>query len=104
MTGAALGAAAVAGLATFAYGALIERTRYTVRHETLAVLEPDARPITVLHLSDVHMAPWQEDKQSFLRSLAHYEPDLIIDTGDNLGHVDGLKAARLDPIAALRYE
>jgi uncharacterized protein len=87
----ALGLVAAAGVAAFAYGALVERSRFTVRHELLPVLEPGARPITILHLSDLHMAPWQTDKQDFVRSLARYEPDLVIDTGDNLGHVDGLR-------------
>ncbi|AYF98243.1 metallophosphoesterase [Protaetiibacter intestinalis] len=89
-----LGAVATAGLATLAWGVFVERNRFTVRHETLAVLEPDARPITILHLSDLHMAPWQRAKQDFVRSLAVYEPDLIIDTGDNLGHLDGLAGVR----------
>jgi predicted MPP superfamily phosphohydrolase len=89
-TGVALGAVAVAGLGALAWGTLVERTRFTVRHEVLPVLPPGARTLTVLHLSDLHMAPWQEDKQAFIRSLARYEPDLIVDTGDNLGHVDGL--------------
>ena len=89
-TGAALGAAAVAGLGALAWGALVERTRFTIREEVLPVLPRGARPLTVLHLSDLHMAPWQEEKQAFIRSLVRYEPDLIVDTGDNLGHVDGL--------------
>ncbi len=87
---ATLGVVAAAGVAAFAYGALVERTRFTVRHEVLRVLEPGARPITVLHLSDLHMAPWQTAKQDFVRSLVRYEPDLIVDTGDNLGHEDGI--------------
>ena len=79
----------------------VERNRFTVRHETLAILEPDARPITILHLSDLHMAPWQRAKQDFIRSLAVYEPDLVIDTGDNLGHLEGLRGVRraLEPFA-----
>ncbi len=97
----ALGVTAAAGLATLAWGVAVERNRFTVRHETLAVLEPDARPITILHLSDLHMAPWQRAKQDFVRSLAVYEPDLVIDTGDNLGHADGLIGVRraLEPFA-----
>jgi predicted MPP superfamily phosphohydrolase len=35
------------------------------------------------------MAPGQAAKQQFVRSLSRYEPDLIVDTGDNLGHLDG---------------
>jgi predicted MPP superfamily phosphohydrolase len=36
----------------------------------------------------------QRTKQAFVRSLARYEPDLIVDTGDNLGHVDALDGLR----------
>jgi predicted MPP superfamily phosphohydrolase len=90
VTGAALGAVAVAGLGALAWGVFVERTRFTVREEVLAVLPPGARSLTILHLSDLHMAPWQEEKQAFIRSLARYEPDLIVDTGDNLGHLEGL--------------
>lgn len=88
--GAVLAGVAVAGLGALAWGALVERNRFTVRHELLPVLPRGARPLTVLHLSDMHMAPWQEEKQAFIRSLVRYEPDLIVDTGDNLGHADGL--------------
>jgi predicted MPP superfamily phosphohydrolase len=88
--GAVLAGVAVAGLGALAWGTLVERNRFTVRHEVLPVLPRGARPLTVLHLSDLHMAPWQEEKQAFIRSLVRYEPDLIVDTGDNLGHVDGL--------------
>jgi predicted MPP superfamily phosphohydrolase len=86
---AALTGVAAAGAAAFAWGTLVERTRFVVRHETLPLLEPGARPITILHLSDLHIAPGQAAKQRFVRSLVRYEPDLIVDTGDNLGHGDG---------------
>ncbi len=92
--GVALGATAAAALGTVAWGVLVERTRFTVRREVLAILEPGSRPLTILHLSDLHMAPWQRKKQDFVRSLARYEPDLIVDTGDNLGHVNGLTGIR----------
>ncbi|MBI5161176.1 MAG: metallophosphoesterase [Micrococcales bacterium] len=92
--GAVAGVTAAAGLAAFAYGALVERVQWTVREEVLPILGPGARPITVLHLSDVHMAPWQDGKQDFIRSLAVYEPDLVIDTGDAYGHPDALEALR----------
>jgi predicted MPP superfamily phosphohydrolase len=65
-----------------------------VRHEVLPVLDPGARDITVLHLADLHMAPWQRRKQEWIASLALLEPDLIVNTGDNLGHVDGLDGVR----------
>lgn len=90
----ALGAATAAGLGALAWGVFVERVRFTVREETLAVLEPGSRPLTILHLSDLHMAPWQHRKQEFLRSLARYEPDLIVETGDTLGHEDALTGVR----------
>ncbi len=94
VVGGILGATAAAGLATLAWGVVVERNRFTVRQEVVRVLAPGSRPITVLHLSDLHMAPWQRAKQDFVRSLAAFEPDLIVDTGDNLGHRDGLVGVR----------
>jgi len=82
---------AAVGAAALAWGVFVERNRFMVRHESVAVLEPGARPLTVLHLSDLHMAPWQQRKQEWVRSLALLEPDLIVNTGDNLGHVDGIE-------------
>jgi uncharacterized protein len=92
--GVVLGATTAAALGALAWGVLVERTRFTVRHEVLPILETGARSLTILHLSDLHMAPWQRDKQDFVRSLVRYEPDLIVDTGDNLGHADGLAGIR----------
>lgn len=85
---ASLGIAAAAAV----YAVAIERRAYRVRHEVVPVLAPGADPIRVLHLSDLHLAPWQQEKVAWVRSLAALKPDLIIDTGDNLGHVDALPA------------
>jgi predicted MPP superfamily phosphohydrolase len=90
-TAAALGAAAAVGVAAVAWGNVIERNRFTVRREFLAILDPGSAPLTILQLADAHMAPWQVAKQDWISSLAELEPDLIVDTGDNLGHVDGLE-------------
>ena len=87
----ALGAAVTLGAGALAWGTLIERSRFTLRREIVPVLAPGARSLTVLHLSDLHMAPWQRDKQEWIRGLAVYEPDLIVNTGDNLGHEQGLE-------------
>ncbi|MCU1550326.1 MAG: metallophosphoesterase [Glaciihabitans sp.] len=90
-TATALGVVAAAGLAALAWGVFVERNRFTIRHEVLPILDSGARPLTVLHLSDLHMAPWQTAKQEWIRSLAVFEPDLVINTGDNLGHMNGLE-------------
>lgn len=81
---------AAAGLAALAWGTLVERKQYTLREVTVPVLPAGAQPLRVLHLSDLHMAPWQRDKQEWVRSLADLAPDLVVDTGDNLGHEDGI--------------
>ncbi|MGO3884810.1 MAG: metallophosphoesterase [Mycetocola sp.] len=88
--GSAVLATAVAGAAAFAWGSLIERRLFTVRRYEAAVLPVGAEPIRILHLSDLHMAPWQRDKQKWVAELISERPDLIVDTGDNLGHHDGI--------------
>jgi uncharacterized protein len=87
---ALVGAGAAAGL----WGTVIERNWFAVREATLRILPEGADDLRVLHLSDLHMAPWQRNKQRFVRRLAEFEPDLVIDTGDNLGHEIGLLGIR----------
>lgn len=101
--GVALATAAAAGAGALAWGTLVERNRFRVRRETLAVLDAGAEPIRILHLTDLHMAPWQRRKQEWVRSLAELQPDLVINTGDNLGHRDGLEGVRfaLEPFAGV---
>jgi predicted MPP superfamily phosphohydrolase len=80
----AIGALAGAGVATYAAW---EARQYTLRQVTVPLLPPGHAPLRVLHLSDIHMAPDQRAKQEWLRGLAALEPDLVIDTGDNLAHM-----------------
>ena len=82
---AALGATAV-GTATMAYAVGIERTHWTLRQATLPVLGEGARPLRVLHISDLHMTPNQRSKQRWVAALADLNPDLVVNTGDNLAH------------------
>lgn len=90
-------------MVTAAYATLVERTAFRVRHETVRVLPPGSAPIRVLHLSDQHLAPWQRGKVEWLRSLASLEPDLVVSTGDALGHRDAIPAlARsLEPLRGI---
>lgn len=90
----ALGAAGAVGVGAAIWGIGIERYLFTVRRQTVPVLPPGAAPLRVLHLSDAHMAPWQRRKQAWIAALAELEPDLIINTGDNLGHPHGLRGIR----------
>lgn len=90
----ALGAVGAAGAAAAIWGIGIERYLFTVREATAAALPPGSAPLRILHLSDAHMAPWQHRKQDWLASLAELKPDLIVNTGDNLGHEKGLDGIR----------
>jgi len=79
--------AAAAGLA---YSSLYEVRAYTLRHVTVPVLAPGSAHLRILHLSDAHMTPGQHKKQRWLQSLASLEPDLVVNTGDNLAHLDAV--------------
>lgn len=76
------------------WGVGIERYLFTVREASAVALPPGAAPLRILHISDAHMAPWQHRKQDWLASLAELKPDLIVNTGDNLGHENGLDGIR----------
>lgn len=99
----ALGAVGAVGVGAAVWGVGIERYLFTVREATAAGLVPGSAPVRVLHISDAHMAPWQRRKQQWLASLVELEPDLIVNTGDNLGHREGLAGIRqaLAPFAGI---
>ncbi|MWV49228.1 metallophosphoesterase [Rathayibacter sp. VKM Ac-2803] len=99
----ALATVAAVGSAAAVWGIGIERTMFTLRRVSAPVLPAGAPPLRILHLSDLHMAPWQSKKQEWIRSLASLAPDLIVDTGDNLGHRDGVLGVRraLEPFAGI---
>jgi predicted MPP superfamily phosphohydrolase len=62
-----------------------------VEQQSLAVLPAGAKPIRVLHISDFHLAPWQKRKLAWISRLANQDVDLVIDTGDNLGHQNAIQ-------------
>ncbi|WP_409484536.1 metallophosphoesterase [Arsenicicoccus dermatophilus] len=82
-----------AGAATVAYASLIERQAFTLRRVTAPVLPAGQDPLTVLHLSDMHLVPGQERKIGWIRDLARLEPDLVVNTGDNLAHQEAVPLA-----------
>lgn len=88
----ALVALGLVALGTFVWASVIERNAFTLRRVMAPVLEPGSAPLRILHISDLHLAPWQKEKQAWIRALADLQPDLVINTGDNLGHADALDA------------
>lgn len=85
------GVAAAGSVGCVAYGVLVERTWFTLRKESLAILPPGSKPLTVLHLSDIHLSPGEHKKTAWLRELADLKPDLVVNTGDNLSHPKAVK-------------
>jgi predicted MPP superfamily phosphohydrolase len=91
------GAAAAAGLTAYAAW---ETRQYTLRRVEVPLLPAGARPLRVLHLSDIHMTPGQRRKQEWLSGLATLRPDLVVNTGDNLAHAASGPVVR-DALGAL---
>src|SRR5688572_31255319 len=87
---------AAAGTATLAYASLVERNLFTLRRFEVPVLPPDAEPLRVLHLSDLHLTPDQRRKQRWVADLAGLDPDLVVVTGDNMAHPDAVPALARD--------
>jgi uncharacterized protein len=79
-------------VAGIGYASLIERNAFVVREVTIPLLNPGTAPLRVLHISDIHMRPGQRRKQAWLRELARWEPDLVVNTGDNLAHPKAVPA------------
>lgn len=76
------------GLGTLAYAGLYERNAFRLRRFDVPVLPAGATPIRVLHISDLHMTPQATVRQRWVAGLAGLEPDLVINTGDNIAHVE----------------
>jgi len=73
-------------VAVFLYAVFIERLSFKIRKVKIkAEIE---NPISILHISDLHFRSGQRKKARFLKSLVKLNPDLVINTGDNLGGVN----------------
>lgn len=95
-----VGLGTLAGVTGVGY-ALAEARAYTVRHLDIACLPAGSRPIRVLHMSDLHLTPTQGKKRRWIASLASLQPDLVVNTGDNLAHHDSVPPL-LEALGALR--
>jgi predicted MPP superfamily phosphohydrolase len=84
-----LGVGAV-GAGSLAYASLYEVDAYVLRRVEVPILPRGARPIRVLQVSDLHLTPRNHRRIAWVSRLAGLEPDLVIDTGDNLAHPDAV--------------
>ena len=83
---ALVGTAALAGTAVFGYATVVERNWFALRRYEVPVLPAGARPLRILHISDMHLTPGRHRLLSFLRTLDALEPDLVVNTGDSIAH------------------
>ena len=84
----ALAAATAAGVGTLAWG-YSELNKFELKEHTLPLLPPgtlrgESSEFRILHISDLHMIPGQEEKIAWVSGLESLKPDLVINTGDNL--------------------
>jgi uncharacterized protein len=93
----------VAGATAFTYASLVERNLFTLRRFDVPVLAPDAEPLRVLHVSDLHLTPAQQRKQRWVAELAALDPDLVIVTGDNMADPDVIPALERTLAPLLQY-
>jgi uncharacterized protein len=102
VTGAVLGTAAAAA-AGLVYSAGYEVRSFRLRRVTVPVLAAGQPPLRVLQVTDLHMTPGQRRKREWVRRLAALQPDLVVDTGDNLAHVEAVPSVldALEPLLEL---
>ena len=102
VTRAAVGTA-LTGAAALAYAAGYEVRSFRLRRQSVPVLAAGQPPLRILQLTDLHMTPGQRRKQDWVRRLAGLKPDLVIDTGDNLAHLDAVPSVlrALEPLLEL---
>ena len=78
------------GVGCLAYAGLYEVRAFILRRVQVPVLPPGAPSIRVLQVSDLHLTPSARARQSWVAGLAALQPDLVINTGDNLAHPDAV--------------
>ncbi|MDI3330715.1 MAG: metallophosphoesterase [Micrococcus sp.] len=91
VAGSLTGTLAAAGAGALAWGALVEARNFAVRTERLPILPPGGRPFRILHLSDIHLVPSQADKLQWLSTLHTLQPDLVVNTGDNIASAASIR-------------
>lgn len=80
----------LAGALTFLYANQVELKAFRLAHVRVPALPPGTGPLRILHLSDFHMTRAHRKKQRWIASLESVRPDLVVDTGDNLGGADAV--------------
>ena len=75
-----------------------ESKQYALEVAVLGVLPagslpPGRKELRILHISDLHITHGEDKKHQFVRALAATNPDLVVNTGDNIGETTAVPAA-----------
>ena len=82
----------------------VEPNWYRLRQVKVTGQKKVRKPITILHLSDIHFVKKEGSKRSFFQRLSMLNPDLIFLTGDIIDNDEGIEtAARLISGLRARY-
>lgn len=84
-----IAAIAGGGIGCVLYGVLVERSWFRLHRLRLAILPAGARPLAILHLSDLHLIRGDERKARFLAGLPR--ADVTVVTGDFLGEPEAVE-------------
>ena len=71
-------------LAAAAVWPFVEPLLPVLRRVRVPVLPAGSAPLTVLHLSDLHLLPRHTRRAAWIRRLARLRPDLVVSTGDHV--------------------
>ena len=73
---------------------------FQLRELELPILPGGSSELRVLHFSDLHLTPRRKREIADIRSWVDLKPDLVISTGDFLGHKDAINTAlyALEPL------
>ena len=77
-------------LAAAAVWPFVEPLLPVLRRVRVPVLPAGAAPMTVLHLSDLHLLPRHTRRSAWVQRLARLRPDLVVSTGDHLSSARAL--------------
>jgi predicted MPP superfamily phosphohydrolase len=99
--GTAAGVVAL-GVGGIGYASVVERNWFALRRFTVPVLAPGTAPLRILQISDLHLVPRQRRRVDWVRGLASLEPDLVVNSGDNLAALDAVPGAlhAMEPLFA----
>ena len=75
------------------WASFIEPRWYRLRRITIRGQKKVRKPITILHLSDIHFVKEEGSKRGFFQKLSMLNPDLIFLTGDIIDNDEGIKTA-----------